>query len=379
MRRRSGSNLFIVGVAAALLMLSVVTVAAQQIDGQPTVRIKDIARVAGVRDNQLIGMGLVVGLNGTGDSRSSQANIQMVVNMLEQFHISVDADSMRSRNVAAVVVTADLPAFVRPGDRLDVTVSSFGDARSLQGGYLLMTPLQAPNGEVYAVAQGPVSIGGFNVRSQGSSVQQNHTVVGRVANGAIVEREAPGVLEIGGAFTLVLSQPDFTTAARVAAAINEMFLPTTARAVDSSAIQVTIPDVFLSNPVEFLALVEELNVTPDQVARVVINERTGTIVIGHNVRISTVAVSHGGLSVQISTDTTVSQPPPFSDGTTQVVTETKVEVTEAEGRLMVLPTGVSVQDLVDALNAIGAGPRDIISILQAIKAAGALYGELEVM
>lgn len=362
---------------AAALLLNTATLATEL--HQPTVRIKDIARVEGVRDNQLIGLGLVIGLNGTGDSRASQANIEMVTNMLENFHVSVNPNDLRLRNVAAVMVTADLPAFVRAGDRLDVTVSSFGDARSLQGGYLLMTPLRAGNGEIYAVAQGPVSIGGFNVRSGGSGVQQNHAVVGRVVGGAIVERDAPGIIEWNGTFNLVLHRPDFTTAARVAAAINELFLPETARALDSSAVQVVIPELFANNPVEFLALIEELTVTPDQAARVVINERTGTIVIGHNVRISTVAVSHGNLSVTVRSERTVSQPAPFSQGETEVVTQTEVEVSEEPANLMVLPSGVSVQELVDALNAIGAGPRDIISILQAIKAAGALYGELEVL
>lgn len=353
--------------------------AAAQAADQPTVRIKDIARLEGVRDNQLLGIGLVIGLNGTGDGPGSQAMVQMLANMLARYNISVDPDAIRSRNVAVVTVTTDLPAFARAGDRIDVTVSSLGDARSLQGGYLLLTPLQAPNGEVYAVAQGPVSVGGLTTRLAGSSVQQNHTVVGRVANGAIVERNAPGLIAVDGKFNLVLNQPDFTTATRVAQAINAAFLPTTARALDNAAVEVTIPDVFLANPVEFVALVEELTITPDQAARVVINERTGTIVIGHNVRIATVAVSHGNLSVRITATAEVSQPPSFSEGTTVVVRETAIDVSEGEGRLMVLPSGISVQDLVDALNAIGATPRDIISILQAIKAAGALYGELEVL
>lgn len=373
------NSLRLLSIVLAILLVAPVGIAWAYNSDQPTVRIKDITRVEGVRDNQLVGLGLVVGLNGTGDSRSSQANIQMVANMLERFNITVTADDLRLRNVAAVMVTADLPAFVRSGDRIDVTVSSLGDARSLQGGFLLMTPLQAPNGEVYAVAQGPVSIGGFNVRASGSGVQQNHTTVGRVVGGAIVERDAPGLVEWNGVIRLVLTQPDFTTAARIAQAINDMFLPDTALALDRSLVEVRVPDLFLANPVEFLAVVEELTVTPDQVARVIINERTGTIVIGHNVRIATVAVAHGNLSVRIESEPVVSQPPAFSEGTTEVVTETRLTVEEGEGQLMVLPSGVTVQELVDALNAIGAGPRDIISILQAIKAAGSLYAELEVL
>lgn len=375
LRMRSARSLALVGLCI-MVVLGVITLSAQGSD-QPITRIKDITRVDGVRDNQLVGLGLVVGLNGTGDSRGAQ--VEMVANMLERFQIAVDPSDLRARNVAVVTVTADLGAFARQGDRIDVTVSSIGDARSLQGGFLLMTPLQAANGEVYAVAQGPVSIGGLNVRTGGAGVQQNHAVVGRIANGAIVERDAPGRLAIDDRITLLLHQPDFTTASRIAAAINEAFLPDTARALDWTAVEVTIPGPFRSNPVEFLALVEELTVTPDQAARVVINERTGTIVIGHNVRISTVAVSHGNLSVKIQTERTVSQPPPLSSGETTVVSEATIEITEGEGRMMVLPATVNVEELVSALNAIGASPRDIISILQAIKAAGALYGELEVL
>jgi len=242
-----------------------------------------------------------------------------------------------------------------------------------------MTPLQAGNGEVYAVAQGPISIGGFNVRSGGVGTQQNHAVVGRIANGAIVERDAPGEVTFDDVITLLLDEPDFTTASRIAEAINETFLPTTARAVDRNAVELQTPDLFRDDPVEFISLVEALTITPDHVARVIINERTGTVVVGHNVRLSTVAVAHGGLHVEIKKRTEVSQPPPLSSGETATVTETEIQVTEEEQRLMVLPSGVDVGELVDALNAVGAGPRDIISILQAIKAAGALHGELEVL
>lgn len=348
---------------------------------QPTVRIKDIARFDGVRDNQLYGMGLVIGLEGTGDGRGSQANVQMVANMLERFGISVDRDALRLRNVAAVIVTADLPAFARPGDRIDVTVSSFGDARSLQGGFLLQTPLQAADGQVYAVAQGPVSIGGFNVRSGGAQAQRNHAVVGMVPGGAIVERFVPTtVVQEDGRLTLLLTHPDFTTAARIADVINQVFTPDTAQALDRSAIRLQVPPAFAGRLVEFIAAVEELPVTPDAVARVVINERTGTIVMGHRARIASVAVAHGGLRVRVDSEPLVSQVPVDEDATVPVVVpRTSVSVEEEPARTVVLESGASVEDVVQALNAIGATPRDIIAILQAMKAAGALYAQLEIL
>jgi flagellar P-ring protein precursor FlgI len=364
-----------------ILILCLVTLAAGlvQADEQPKVRIKDIARFEGVRDNQLLGLGLVIGLNGTGDSTKSQASIQMVANMLSAFDLTVSENDIRMKNVAAVIVTAELPAFVREGDRIDITVSSFGDAKSLQGGFLLMTPLQAANGEVYAVAQGPVSIGGFNVRSNSGQVQSNHTQIGRVANGAIVEKDAPGYYAIGDKITLLLNQPDFTTASRIAAAINEYFTPDTAYALDRSAVVLKIPALFKDYPVEFISLVEELEVIPDTIARIIINERTGTVVVGHNVRIGTVAVAHGGLSVKIGSTPKVTQPNPFSEGQTAIITEDWISVSEESGNFVTLPKTANVNELVKALNAVGATPRDIINILQAIKEAGALYGVLEVM
>ncbi|MBO8142169.1 MAG: flagellar basal body P-ring protein FlgI [Firmicutes bacterium] len=346
---------------------------------QPTVRIKDIARFDGVRDNQLYGMGLVIGLEGTGDGRGSQANVQMVANMLERFGITVDRESLRLRNAAAVMVTADLPAFVRPGDRIDVTVSSFGDARSLQGGFLLQTPLQAADGQVYAVAQGPVSIGGFNVRSAGSQVQRNHAAVGTVPGGAIVERAVPTSVVKEGRLTLLLTYPDFTTAARVADVINQVFTPGTARALDRSAIEIVLPQAYAGRPVEFIAAVEELPVTPDAVARVVINERTGTVVMGHRARIATVAVAHGGLQVRVESEPVIAFPPGEEGGEPVVVETTTVEVVEEPARTVLLEGGASVEDVVQALNAIGATPRDIIAILQAMKEAGALYAQLEIL
>ncbi len=375
--------------------LLVVLLGSQAVLGnEPVVRIKDITRLQGVRDNQLVGLGLVVGLAGTGDSASSQANIQMLANMLERFQLSISPNELRSRNVAAVMVTAELPAFARPGDRIDVTVSSIGDARSLQGGFLLMTPLQAGNGDIYAVAQGAISVGGMNAGSGGSSAQRNHTAVGRIPGGAIVEREGPGIIIQNGTITLVLREPDFSTAQRVAKAINDYFTPDTALALDHTAIRVKIPELFLNDPVLFVSLVEELKVTPDAAARVIINERTGTIVIGHNVRIGTVAVAHGGINVKVTAHREIEIPiaersdvaPIQSDGddavsadAIQIRTERRIEVIEEDAQFVVLESGATVEELVAALNAIGAGPRDVISVLQAIKAAGALYAELEVL
>lgn len=362
-----------------LLLMLVLGQHGQAQEDVPTVRIKELARLAGVRENQLTGLGLVIGLNGTGDGRGSQANVQMVANMLERFGITVSPNDLRLRNVAAVMVTATLPAFVRPGDRIDVSVSSFGDARSLQGGFLLQTPLTAANGDVYAVAQGPVSIGGFNVRGGASRVQQNHTVVGHIANGAIVEQEVPMELTDGNQLTWVLRQPDFSTAARVAAAINEAVGSDLATAVDQSAIVVELPEVLRTELVPFIARIEEIEVRPDVVAKVVINERTGTIVLGHDVRIATVAVAHGNLNVRIEPEIDVVQPPPFSGGESVVVERTRVSASEEPAKMTLLPSGSSVGELVQALNAVGASPRDVIAILQAIKSAGALYGQLEVM
>ncbi len=345
----------------------------------PSVRIKDIARIRGVRDNQLIGTGLVVGLQGTGDGSGTIANVQMVANMLRQFNITVSPEQMRVKNVAAVAVTADLPAFARSGDKLDVVVSSLGDAKSLQGGMLLFTPLRGADGKVYALAQGPLSIGGFSAGSRGTSVQKNFTTVGRVPGGATVEQEVPTSLGDGNTLTMVLARPDFTTAARLAEVVNRVFTPQTARALDQSAVEIAVPAAYRQNLVEFIANLEGLPVRPDAVARVVVNERTGTIVVGHQVRISTVAVSHGNLSIKIASADTVSQPPPLSGGGTVVTPRAEVGVQEPSAEMVVLQSGSSVNDLVRALNAVGATPRDIIAVLQAIKEVGALQGQLEIM
>lgn len=343
----------------------------------PLVRVKDVARVQGVRENQIFGLGLVIGLQGTGDG--SGANTQMMANMLDSFGITISAKDLKSRNIAAVMVTADLPTSIRMGDRLDVTISSIGDARSLQGGFLLQTPLQAANGQIFAVAQGAVSIGGFVVKGGGggSGIQVNHTTVGIVPSGAIVERE----LEVydfaeDGIISMVLHEPDFTTASRLVQIINDVYEENVAWARDQGTVEIQIPQSYLRNVVGFIAALEELPIRPDVNARVVINERTGTVVMGSQVKIATVAVSHGNLKVHIQNETTISHPPSFSGGDTVVSTEMKTSVEEEPSRFAVLGGNANVQDLVDALNAVGVTPRDIIAILQAVKAAGALFGEL---
>lgn len=347
-------------------------------DGVPAVRLKDLARVSNDRPNQLSGLGLVVGLEGTGDSSGAMANVQMTANALARYGVNVSASQLRVKNVAAVMVTADLPAFARTGDQVDVTVSSFGDAKSLQGGVLLLTPLRGVDGQVYAVSQGPVSIGGFNASSGGSKVQKNHPTVGLVPGGALVEREVPNAMA-SDVLTLVLQQPDFTTAARVAQAINRAFTPETARAVDKGTVAVSVPVTYEARPVEFIAALSDLPVTPDVVAKVVVNERTGTIVMGHEVSISPVAVAHGSLSIRVSASAKVSQPAPLSPGRTVVTPATGIVATEPEARFTTLGGGTSVAELIKALNTLGATPRDVVAILQAIKAAGALHGELELI
>lgn len=342
------------------------------------VRVKDIARIQGARDNQLYGLGLVIGLSGSGDGTGTIANVQMIANMLERFGITVDANDLRLRNVAAVMVTADIASSVRTGDRIDVTVSSIGDARSLQGGFLLQTPLQGANGEIYAAAQGPVSIGGFVVRGGASSVQQNHTTVGMIPNGAIVEQEIPQNIVDDNQVNLVLQQPDFSTSAQIADTINQMFSPEIAHALDQSTISVAVPLEYQQNIVGFIAALEDVPVRPEVNARVIINERTGTVVMGGNVKLATVAVAHGNLSVRIDTSLVVEQPSGFV-GDTVVGLDYTVDIEEQPNNLMVLESNANVEDLVETLNAIGVMPRDIIAILQAVKAAGALYGELIIL
>lgn len=341
------------------------------------VEIGNITRLKGVRENQLIGYGIVVGLNGSGDSSRSQATVQSVANMLQNFGVNVDSNQVSSGNIAAVMVTASLPPFVHSGDKIDIAVSSLGDADSLQGGTLLLTPLQAPNGEIFASAQGPVSIGGYNVSGGGNTQRQNHPTAGRIPGGAMVEKELDGKID-SSSLTYILENPNFETASQIAARINSNLNSSAARAVDSATVNVSVPDNYSNRVVEFIAEINRVKVRPGLKARVVIDEKTGTVVFTHNVKISTVAVAHGNLSVKISTSTEVSQPPPFSEGETVETEETEIEVEEGDkSNLVVVRQENAIEDLVSALNAIGATPRDIISIIQKIKAAGALHAELE--
>ncbi len=343
---------------------------------EPEVRIKDIARLSGVRSNQLFGYGLVVGLAGTGDSSGAFFTVQSVANMLNRLGIVVPPARLRVRNVAAVMATAELPPFAREGDRLDVTLSSLGDARSLVGGVLLQTPLQAADGNVYAVAQGPVAVGGAGESAGGSKAQINHLTVGRIPGGAIVERTVPTPVAETSVVSLVLLQPDFSTAMRVAEAINTGIGRNVAVAVDAARVDVSVPPDYPGGLVAFLARVESFTVRPDASARVVVNERTGTVVIGGAVRLLPVVVAHGSLRIEVRSEPQVSQPPPLSRGETRVVPRTQVTVTPEPGALLPIPGTNSVQDLARALNALGVTPRDLIAILQALKAAGALQGEL---
>lgn len=343
-------------------------------------RLKDIAAIGGTRDNPVIGYGLVVGLNGTGDTDTATSfTMQSIMSMLQKFGISVPASKIKVKNAAAVMVTGDLPSFAKKGWRMDVTVSSLGDASSLEGGTLLMTPLIAPNGDVYSVAQGPVLVGGFAVSGQsGSSVQKNHPTVGRIPGGAVIEKEIPFV-PAGDTVQVLLSRPDYATAARAAAAVNAKMGDGVAEAKDGSEVRVRIPAEASGRVVEFLAGIGECEVTPDAAARVVVNERTGTVVIGRNVKISTVALAHGALNIVIREKPEVSQPEPLSAGKTAVVPSTEVKAKEERSRVALVDTGATISDLVDALNKLGVTPRDLIAILQALKEAGALQADLALM
>lgn len=343
-------------------------------------RIKDIASFRGVRSNQLVGYGLVVGLNGTGDSQDAVFTLQSMAAMLEKMGVTVNPDDISVKNVAAVMVTAELPPFGRSGSRIDTLVNSIGNAKNLQGGTLLITPLKGADGQVYAVAQGPVSTGGFAAGgASGDKVQKNFPTVGRIVQGALVEREIPFNLNQKDVLTLALHRPDFTTATRMAQAINSGLMESVADTLDAGTVRIVVPPKYIGNTVQLIAAVESLGVTPDTVSRVVINERTGTVVMGENVRISTVAIAHGNLSVQIRETQNVSQPLPFSEGQTKVTPESQVLVQEGRQPLFLVQTGVSIGEVVKALNALGVSPRDLIAIFQALKAAGALQAELEIM
>jgi len=345
-------------------------------------RIKDIVDFEGVRDNMLVGYGLVVGLNNTGDTlKTGHFTKQSLQAMLNRLGVKPTDTGLDSKNVAAVMVTAALPPFARQGSRMDVTVSALGDSKSLLGGTLLVTPLLGADGEVYAVAQGQLAVGGFQAGGQAETVTKGVPTSGRIASGAIIERELGFEMANKAKVKLTLRNPDFTTARRISQAINAFLGTAAAAASDPTTIHLEVPESYRNNVVNLLTDIEQLRVEPDQLARVVIDEHSGTIVMGENVRISTVAIAQGSLTIRITEAAQVSQPGPFAEvGTTTTVQRTDIQVDEgADKRLAVLQTGVSMQDLVNGLNALGIGPRDMITILQAIKTAGALQADIEVM
>ena len=343
------------------------------------VRLKDIAYVQGMRPNQLVGYGLVVGLEGTGDGTQAKFTLQSIANLMERMGISVDPNQVKVKNTAGVIVTATLPPFAKVGQKIDVLVSSLGDAKSLQGGTLLLTPLRGADGRVYALAQGAVSIGGFAQGGAGGRVQRNHPTAGRIPNGATVEREVPLDLNGKDELRLRLRYPDFTTVDRAVEAINDALGGDLARALDAETILLRVPPEFVGNAVGLLAEVENVEVRPDMRAKVVLDERTGTVVMGAGVRLSEVAISHGGLSVRVMERPQVSQPAPLAGGTTVVTPGTELTVKEKEARLLHIAPGPTIGDLVQALNAVGVTPRDLIAVLQAVKAAGALQADLEIL
>lgn len=362
-------------------------------------RIKDISSIKGIRQNQLFGYGLVIGLFGTGDKGGTSFTRQGLANMLEHMGIHVNPEDIKAKNVAAVVVSAKMPPFGRVGKKIDVTLSSIGDAKSLQGGTLLLTPMKGVDGKVYALAQGPVVIGGYAAGgAAGGGVAKNHTTVGRISDGATIEREIPLSIMNKEELTILLDNPDFNTANRVADAINAQMQANIATPMDSGTLNFKIPENFKNNIVNLIAQVGEIEIKPDTVAKVIVNEKTGTVVVGENVRILKVAVAHGNLSIRIKERKEVSQPLPFAPsgkgaaaqqmkggiiavpgGSTVVTPESDVSVNEEDNRLLLIPEGRTIGELVNALNAIGVTPRDLITILQTIKAAGALQGELEII
>jgi len=347
-------------------------------------RIKDVAQVEGVRTNQLFGYGLVMGLDGTGDRQTTEFTRQTLTNLLQEYHIRVDPDDVRVKNVAAVMVTAEVPPYVQPGTRLDAVVSSMGDAQSLSGGILLLTPLRGPDGRVYATAQGPVSLGGgYTAIGMGARISKNHQTAGRVTTGVLIERPIPSeILTAEGKVQINIRQPDFTTAQRVSQVINASFPEALAQPLSPGVVAVALPPNYRRDPVAFIAGLESLEVSADTPARVVVNERTGTVIIGYNVRITPVAVAHAGLHITVKTELGVSQPLPFSQGETVVVPDTSIVIEEPKDRQLVeLPggPGVELNEIVLALNALGVTPRDLIAVFEALKEAGALQAELVIM
>ncbi len=367
--RRPGARLG--SFLAALLLVSTLT---HPVLGAAT-RVKDVAMVAGARDNQLIGFGLVTGIAGEGD-KNPVYTLQSVANFLQRFGLNVPAATLASKNVAAVMVTADIAAFKKNGSRLDIVVSSIGDAKTLQGGVLLQTPLVGVDGEVYAMAQGPLSIGGFSAGNDTASVAKNHPTVGQIVGGALVEREIPTEVVRNHSVELLLREADFTSAARLATAVNQTF-PASAEAVDATTVRVKVPDSLAGSPVQFIARLEAVEVEPDSPARIIINERTGTIVATSRVRISACAVSHGNITISIANNADVSQPGPLANkGETTVTQRTDTNVAEQKASLVTLPDLPTIEKVAASLNSLGVTPRDMMAIFQAMKQAGALHAEL---
>jgi flagellar P-ring protein precursor FlgI len=338
-----------------------------------------MAAIKGIRTNQLVGYGLVVGLDGTGDKSGTEFTIRSLVNMMEQMGVNVNPGDVKVKNVAAVMVTAKMLPFSRIGNRIDVMVASVGDAKSLVGGTLLLTPLRGVDSQIYALAQGPISVGGIGAGGAGGGVVKNHLLAARVADGGTIERELPVVLDGKESLTMTLFNPDFTTAQRLSQSINDEMGEAVAKALDSGTVGLSIPENQRNNVAGFLARLETLNVSPDTVAKIIVNEKTGTVVVGENVRISTVAISHGNLSISVRESAVVSQPNAFASGETVTTAKTDIEIKEEANNLMVIESGSTIRELVRALNAIGVTPRDLISIFQSIKAAGALQAELEII
>ena len=345
-------------------------------------RVKDLVEVQGIRDNQLMGYGLVVGLNGTGDSlKNAPFTQQSIQTMLERLGTNTKGAVMQTKDIAAVVVTANLPAFSSPGSRIDISVSAIGDAKNLQGGTLIVTPMFGADGQVYAVGQGPVATGGFSAAGDAGSVTRGVPTAGRIANGAIVEKETGFKMASLTSMKLALHNPDMTTASRIAKAVNAYLGGSNALALDPSNVDIAVPANYPGGPMALLTDIEQVKVDPDQPAKVIIDENSGVIVMGADVRVSTVAIAQGNLTIKVTETPQVSQPSPFSNtGTTTTVPRTNIQIDDGKGnRMTVMHDGVSLQHLVDGLNALGVGPRDVISILQAIKAAGALQADIQVM
>jgi flagellar P-ring protein FlgI len=344
-------------------------------------RIKDIASFKGVRSNQLVGYGLVIGLNGTGDGQSTEFTTQSLVNMMERLGIHTPSEKVKVSNVAGVIVTANLPPFSKKGSTLDVLVSSIGDAKSLQGGTLVMTPLKGADNNIYAIAQGALLVGGFaSSGAAGGGVQKNHPTVARIPGGALIEREIAFDFNSLQDITIALDRPDFTTALRVSDAINNTIGTVNAIPVDAGTVKINIPETYAGNHVTLVSSLEQIEIQPDIEARIVLSERTGTVIMGERAMISPIAIAHGNLSVEIKEKKDVSQPAPFSDGETVTTPDTEVNVAEEKNKLLLVsPEKADIGSVVKALNAIGVSPRDLITVFQAIKASGALQAELEII